>query len=285
MKNSINYYTREERNGVTLLLTFVMLFTVFVFIQNANVKTSVTLNVHIESVLNDTEEIKEIAFASSQESSQKPFQDYKREYEKVEQKSAKSKSTKEVLASLVTQLDTSTFEKQKTFKEKKEVSRKKTKFIPYKRKESQRISLSSSNEEDWQKLRGIGKVFSKRIVKYKKWLGGFNTVEQLKEVYGMTDSLYQTIEPFIIPEVKMDYININTCDIKQLGKHPYVNWKDAKKIIAYRKQHGPYKNVSDLDKIIGLDREKIEKFKPYISFKENVRMIESSEQAFAQNEK
>lgn len=285
MKNSINYYTREERNGVTLLLTFVMLFTVFVFIQNANMKTSVTLNVHIESILNNTEEIKEIAFASSQESSQKPFQNYEKEYEKVEQKSSKSESTKKVLTSCATQLDTSTFEKQKTFKEKKEVSKKKTKFIPYKRKESQRISLSSSNEEDWQKLRGIGKVFSKRIVKYKKWLGGFNTVEQLKEVYGMTDSLYQTIEPFIIPEVKMDYININTCDIKQLGKHPYVNWKDAKKIIAYRKQHGPYKIVSDLDKIIGLDREKIEKFKPYISFKENVRMIESSEQAFAQNEK
>lgn len=287
MKNSINYYTREERSGVTLLLTFVMLFTVFVFIQKVNITKSVTMNVHVESIPNKTEMENNIIYSTLEKSDH--ISSFKPGVKKGNKNASLNKAIKKAVVNnkIVKDTSTSLFEKERISVRKNKVEQKfaKTaKFKNYQRKESEKISLSAYNEEDWQKLRGIGKVFSKRIIKYKNWLGGFHTVEQLKEVYGMTDSLYRTIEPFIISDVKIKYININTCNVKQLGKHPYINWKDAKKIIAYRKQHGSYKNISDLDKIIGLDKAKIEKFKPYMSLKNNLHLSKSSEEVYAQNE-
>ena len=35
-------------------------------------------------------------------------------------------------------------------------------------------------------IHGIGPVLSKRLVKYRKLLGGFNSIDQLKEVYGLS---------------------------------------------------------------------------------------------------
>lgn len=287
MKNSINYYTREERNGMTLLLTMVMLFTVFVFLQNHKAATSITMHVRVETSmpLNNKENAKS-NFASIENSSEyshtnktEPvfsFKTKKNEYKHyskpVDQDSMTHQKSKKSVAMNTHPSHTN---------EKRAFTNKK--FQHYKRKESQKILLSASKQEEWQKLRGIGKVFSSRIIKYKNWLGGFHTVSQLKEVYGMTDSLYQTLVPYVIKDVKINYININTCSVKQLGKHPYVNWKDAKKIIAYRKQHGPYKTIQDLDKIIGLDEEKIAKFKPYISFDNHLDISVSNNDMYAQN--
>ena len=43
-------------------------------------------------------------------------------------------------------------------------------------------------------LPGIGPVLSARIIKYRKLLGGFASVEQLKEVYGLPEETYEMIK-------------------------------------------------------------------------------------------
>lgn len=44
--------------------------------------------------------------------------------------------------------------------------------------------INEVEEFDFLKVKGIGKVLSSRIVKYRKYIKGFSTLDQLYEVYG-----------------------------------------------------------------------------------------------------
>ena len=63
-----------------------------------------------------------------------------------------------------------------------------------------------------------------RFLKYRNLLGGFKSVNQLKEVYSINDSLFESIKYFlIIKDSSLKQININLCSIKDLNRHPYKN--------------------------------------------------------------
>ena len=116
-------------------------------------------------------------------------------------------------------------------------------------------------------IRGIGASFASRIIKYRIRLGGFISTDQLKEVYGIDSTKYAQILPQIkIVETNVKQININTCTLDDLKNFPYLSYKQMNAIVAYRKQHGNYKNAKDLANILIINSETIEKIKPYISF-------------------
>ena len=62
----------------------------------------------------------------------------------------------------------------------------KQRYVEYIKQEklsaSESISLNKSDTADWKKVPGIGSSYAKRIVKYRALLGGYKSVEQLKEV-------------------------------------------------------------------------------------------------------
>lgn len=60
-----------------------------------------------------------------------------------------------------------------------------------------RVELNSADTTELKRLRGIGSVLSVRIVKYRNKLGGFSSVEDLKNVYGLSDETYQSILPHV----------------------------------------------------------------------------------------
>ena len=115
-------------------------------------------------------------------------------------------------------------------------------------------------------LRGIGPGFTKRIIKYRTLLGGFHSLNQLKEIYGMTDSLYQTLTSQIqLNSAAITTIPINTVDVNTLRKHPYFNFQGAQAVINYRTKHGKL-TESDI-KTMGLfTDEKLKQILPYLSY-------------------
>lgn len=46
-------------------------------------------------------------------------------------------------------------------------------------------------------LPGIGSKLANRIVTFREKLGGFYAVEQLKETYGLPDSTFQMLKPYL----------------------------------------------------------------------------------------
>jgi len=129
------------------------------------------------------------------------------------------------------------------------------------------IDLNLADTAMLKKLKGIGSSYSKRIVNYRNALGGFYSLEQLREVYGMNEELFEQIRPHLkIEAFTLQKININTAPIEVLKKHPYISNKEAQLIVNYKKQHGDYHSIDDLKKIIALHGDFFIKIEPYLSF-------------------
>lgn len=132
---------------------------------------------------------------------------------------------------------------------------------------STKININEATLEEWQQLRGIGPGYAKKIVSYRSKLGGFASIHQVAEIYHFPDSVFQKIKPFLIESEVLRKIKINEIGEDELKKHPYFNWKQAKAVYKYRRQHGDFKTLADLKKILGVfkpaDWERIE---PYLLF-------------------
>jgi len=137
-------------------------------------------------------------------------------------------------------------------------------YKKYKKKTPRIIDINTADTTDFQNLYGIGSVYSKRIVKYREYIGGFYEIKQINEVWGIEDSLYKTLVPYLMVDpTKISKQNINLISDKNLGKHPYVGWDKAKHIINYRKTHGSYKDMDELLKLHTLTKLDVDTLKIY----------------------
>lgn len=108
------------------------------------------------------------------------------------------------------------------------------------RKQEEKIELNSADTALLETLSGIGKSLSRRIVKYRDLLGGYYSIEQLREVYGLSTETYQRIYSRLwVDTSKIQKVSISTATFKQLARHPYVGYELARRIDKYRKSGQP----------------------------------------------
>lgn len=137
------------------------------------------------------------------------------------------------------------------------------KWIP---KQVKTVNINTADSLQFLSLPGIGPGFTSRILKFRGRLGGFISVNQLAEVYGLPDSVFQKIKPYLKCEPgQVKRMNINTAPQDELGQHPYIRYHLAKLIIAYRNQHGNFKELEDLKKIMILTDSLYNRINPYLS--------------------
>jgi competence protein ComEA len=130
-----------------------------------------------------------------------------------------------------------------------------------------KLDLNVADTAQLDKVYGIGKKLSERIVKYRNRLGGFVSIDQLKEVYGLDSSVVKNVsEKFIVIENYLPtQLSINSATEKELGSHPYLSFKLAKAIAAYRFQHGQFTSLDDLTKVQLLNANDFKRIKPYLT--------------------
>lgn len=128
------------------------------------------------------------------------------------------------------------------------------------------IDLNDADSVDLQYLPGIGPVFASRIVRFRELLGGFHHVSQLMEVYGFDSVRFAGLEKQVYVDTsKIQKIALNTADYQRLRDHPFISHKLANAMVQYRKQHGPYRAVSDLLRIAIMDEQNFRKIAPYLT--------------------
>ena len=129
------------------------------------------------------------------------------------------------------------------------------------------IELNTADSSLLKKIPGIGSSFAKRIISYKNILGGYHRVEQLQEVYGMYEELYEQIVPYIeINPNEISRIAINSSSLDKLRAHPYLNFYQAKAIIEMRKKKGKLEKVEELKLLEEFSEEDIARVLPYLEF-------------------
>ncbi len=130
------------------------------------------------------------------------------------------------------------------------------------------IDINTADTLAWKSLKGIGSAYAKRIVNFRTKLGGFATVEQVAETFGLPDSTFQTIKPFLVLGAnEILKININSATIDELKMHPYIKFAAANAIVQYRNQHGDFTSVEELQKIGAIDLSLFKKMAPYLVVK------------------
>ncbi len=129
------------------------------------------------------------------------------------------------------------------------------------------LDINRAALEDCLLLPGIGEKRARQIVNYRESLGGFLRIEQVGEMYGLPDSVYQSIRPLLILEYSsIRPINMNAASVEDLDRHPYISFKQATLIVNYRSQHGPFASVEDINKIAAFtDRKWLDKIRPYLA--------------------
>jgi competence ComEA-like helix-hairpin-helix protein len=101
------------------------------------------------------------------------------------------------------------------------------------------IEINTATGDELEVLYGIGEVFSSRIVKYRQLLGGFSTLEQLHEVYGLKPETIENILPYLkLDTAQVEQINVNFAQPGELAKHPYISWDMANAIVDFRSGNG-----------------------------------------------
>lgn len=137
----------------------------------------------------------------------------------------------------------------------------------YIKKDVGRIELNAADSIQLQELRGIGPGFAKRIVVYREQLGGYYCTEQLLEVYGFTEKLYNQVKGNVtVDATKIRKLNINKLNISQLKRHPYISYYEARAIYDYRMGR-PDAKIHSLSEISSLPdlKDNWELIKRYIS--------------------
>jgi DNA uptake protein ComE-like DNA-binding protein len=165
----------------------------------------------------------------------------------------------ENLVSLPSKLDKKTidFDEQRVFTESKPT------FAPKKTFTVEKFDINTADTTQLMQIKGIGKVFASRIIKYRDILGGFYSIDQVGETYGIDPSVIPELKKFGLVNGQIKKIKINELDN---FRHPYLKYNQVKIISAYRKQHGNFKNIEDLKQIKILDETTILKIAPYLEF-------------------
>lgn len=129
-----------------------------------------------------------------------------------------------------------------------------------------RIDINSADTSLLMTLPKMTSYCAGMIIRYREKLGGYYSVKQLAEVWGMDSAMFKALLSKVWADTgAVHKININTADIKQLAYHPYIKYYLAKAIVNYRGQHGLFASLSSLHKMAAIDDSTYSKIAPYLT--------------------
>ena len=128
------------------------------------------------------------------------------------------------------------------------------------------VAVNTADTTELIALPGIGPKLAARIINFREKLGGFYSTEQIGETYGLPDSTFHALKPYLqVDAGAVKKINLNTATKDELRNHPYVKWALANAIVEYRARHGSFNSLEELKNIMLMDEATFQKLAPYFS--------------------
>jgi DNA uptake protein ComE-like DNA-binding protein len=137
------------------------------------------------------------------------------------------------------------------------------------KKQGNRIAEASLNinimdSAALEALPRIGPKVAGRICRFRAALGGFHSVQQLREVWGMHPDQVEAIIPwFHKGEGVFRFLCLNQASWKEFQSHPYIRYAGANAVTAYRDLHH-LKQVEDLKSAIPVNDSLFRRWSPYL---------------------
>ena len=140
------------------------------------------------------------------------------------------------------------------------------------------LNLRTADTTELKMIKGIGSYRAKQIIRYREQLGGFVSVEQLREVKALqpllkdslsTDSL---LSHFFIDSVRVVPLKVNSMRVEQLQRHPYLSFEQARAIYELRRRKIHLKHLDQLRTLDCLTEQDIQRLRPYLSFEQKQKL-------------
>ncbi len=127
-----------------------------------------------------------------------------------------------------------------------------------------KVDVNTADTALLRRVPGIGGKISEAIVTYRKKLGGFYSVEQLRELKIVSPELLEWFEVSSSPDIQR--LNINKASFQALNSHPYISYEQTKALLQYIRLYGKVKDEQALLETGLFTKEEVEKLKPYLAF-------------------
>lgn len=127
------------------------------------------------------------------------------------------------------------------------------------------VDINQADTTAFIALPGIGSKLAGRIITFRDKLGGFYSTSQVGEVFGLADSVFQKIKPYLQLTGRVKQVNINTATLEEMKQHPYIRYQLANAIVQYRQQHGAFVQTTDIRNIMMVTEDVYRKVLPYLT--------------------
>lgn len=161
------------------------------------------------------------------------------------------------------------------------------------------LNINTATKEELILLNGIGEAFAERIITYRNTYGDFRNTEEIMNVYGIGEKLYEVILPYIyvenpvypeattaktpvvttktetkppqteiVTEPFSEIFDLNTVTFKELMLIPDMKEEHALKIIELREQIGSYSHIYEILYIEGISRDTASEYMKHLEIVE-----------------
>jgi hypothetical protein len=138
--------------------------------------------------------------------------------------------------------------------------------VPHSSRDEGKIEINEADTMDLMQIKGIGPVLSRRILRYREILGGYNDLTQLLEVYGIDQEKYLEIIPYLSADTtRLKKLNILSGHFGILLRHPYLDYNQVSEIFRLR-EGGNLNSHDDLMQSTAFSSSDITRLFPYLDF-------------------
>lgn len=138
-----------------------------------------------------------------------------------------------------------------------------TSYATKKMQEGERLNLATADTTALKRIPGVGSYWAGRIVRYGRLLGGYISVEQIKEIKNLPEG----IEDYMYVEnPRIEKLNLNTLPFRELLRHPYLSYGQVKAIVNRRQREGNLINLKQLSTDTAFTAADLKRLEPYVTF-------------------
>lgn len=130
------------------------------------------------------------------------------------------------------------------------------------------LELNSCDTAALLLLRGIGTYTAQQIVTYRKRLGGYVSVGQLREIKGLEAASDTLLQHFVVCTDSVRPIQVNHSSVERLQRHPYIRFRQAQALYDYRRERYRLHSIEDLRDIEEFTSDDLQRLLPYLSFED-----------------
>lgn len=284
------WYTKNQRNGILLLLIIIIFLQLILHFKNFDSQQMVDLS--LPKITSYNKQLDSLKKKSSKKKKFKiyPFNpnyisDYKgyqlgmnvdeidrllaQREQRLYVNSAKEFQTITKISDSLLQKISPFFKFPEWVQKKNNNKNNQQRYIPNSRinvSEITTVDINKATLKDFTAIEGVDEYMSERIIKYRSKLQGFSFKEQLFEVWGLDEQMANKIlSTFSIknkPIIKK--VNINTASFKEVLSNPYIDYELCIQIFDYKDEVAELQSISEIKNIEGFPIKKYNRIVLYL---------------------